>query len=408
MSNSKFKVKIGAIFEDNNRNLTVIDKEYIKSTSGHGQTLKYYTCICNKCGYKNKVLESNLIQKKRGCPACRKSPQVVVLGINTIWDTDRWMCDLGLSEEDAKTHTKCSNDKVEVKCPDCDKTKQIIISNLYKTHSIGCQCNDKKSYISKYMFNLLEQLKVDFEVENKFDWCKFYNPFKKKDTFGIYDFILENNKLIIETDGGFHRKDNKMRNQTKEESEWLDKIKDKLAKEYEYKVVRISDEGDIKQNILNSILDKLFDLSKIDWDLCILWAMKNMVKEVCNYWNHKPYDMNAEQVGNVFKLSRPTIVKYLKQGEKFNWCRYDSNEEKIKGRLRGNKNRKEIEIFDLNKNKLRTFESARDLERQSEELFGIKMLNACISKACNNKTPYKGYLFNFTNCKEGEINHEDL
>ena len=44
-----------------------------------------------------------------------------------------------------------------------------------------------------------------------------------------------------------------MSGQTKEESQWIDNKKDELALKNGYKIIRISDEGDIKENIYSPI-----------------------------------------------------------------------------------------------------------------------------------------------------------
>jgi hypothetical protein len=62
----------------------------------------------------------------------------------------------------------------------------------------------------------------------------------------------------------------------------------------------------------------------------------------------------------------------------------------------GKSNSKQVEIFDKNGVSLDIFESATELERQSEELFGVKLLQSAISSVCKGKYPkYKGYTFKY-------------
>ena len=117
-----FKLKIGDKIKDEGRDITIIDREYreTKYTNGKSINYKWYKYRCNKCGWdEGWIVEGSLLKQKQGCSCCRGF--TVVENINSIWTTDRWMCDLGLSEEDAKTHTKCSRDKVFVVCPKCGK-----------------------------------------------------------------------------------------------------------------------------------------------------------------------------------------------------------------------------------------------------------------------------------------------
>ena len=91
---------------------------------------------CGKCKFsKYEVAPANMLNGN-GCPVCAN--QKIVLGINTIWDTDRWMVDLGVSEEDAKKYSSRSHKKIVIKCPDCGEEKKMVIANIYNYKSIGC------------------------------------------------------------------------------------------------------------------------------------------------------------------------------------------------------------------------------------------------------------------------------
>ena len=79
------------------------------------------------------------------------------------------------------------------------------------------------------MLNLLEQLNLEFETEYCPQWID-----KSK-----YDFYIPSKNLIIEMDGAFHYKDNKMSGQTKEKSKKIDNRKDELANKHGLKVIRI-------------------------------------------------------------------------------------------------------------------------------------------------------------------------
>lgn len=310
-----------------------------------------YKYKCNKCGfscgsnwnikdkeYKNESWISEYsLNSGKGCSCCNIAPKIVVENINSVYRTDPWMIPY-IGERCAKTHTYNSTDSIHPTCPYCGKVKdkKIKICQIKIYKSIGCSCSDGKSYIEKYMINFLEQLKEqkqikEIKMEERYDWCKFYSPFKNKNTYGIYDFIIEDIKLIIETDGAFHRKDNKMSEQTKEESIWLDNIKDKLAKENGYKVVRISDEEDIKQNIINSELNKIFRLLNIDWIKCNELALSNLIKVACEYKKNNP-NMTTTEIGEIMGYCQATIIKWLKRGSKLGWCNYNPKEEQRKSK----------------------------------------------------------------------------
>ncbi|EGT3619822.1 hypothetical protein FJ641_10510 [Clostridium perfringens] len=350
---------------------------------------------CDKCNYHEyKVTPSNLL-RGHSCLVC--SNQKTVLDINTIWDTDRWMCDLGVSEEDAKRYSRCSNKKITVKCPDCGKKKQIKLQDIYRYQSICCSCGDGKSYPEKFVVNLLEQLNVDFEIEYSPKWIK-----PKR-----YDFYIPKLNMIIETHGIQHYIENFQYegNRNLKEEKANDKYKKEIAlangiKRYIELDCRESNLEWIKNSILNSELNDLFDLSNIDWNKCAKFANKNIVKKVCEYWDNKREDEVVNDLMKKFNLSKNATQSYLKKGTKLGWCNYDPKEEKTKGIKKASIKlaqlcSKKVEIFKNNKS-LGIFPSCNELERKSEGLFGVKLLNSAISRVCTGKkSQYKGFTFKY-------------
>ncbi|KQC91342.1 hypothetical protein AM596_15000 [Clostridium perfringens CP4] len=346
---------------------------------------------CEKCNYYKWETTPNSLLRGRVCPVC--GGKVAKLGINTIWDTDRWMCDLGVSESDTKKYSRCSNKKITVKCPDCGREKKVTIYQVYTNKSISCICGDGKSYPEKFIFNLLEQLGVDFETEYSPKWIK-----PKR-----YDFHIKDNNCIIETHGEQHY-DISFKNigsRTLEEEQQNDKFKKEVAlkngiKHYIELDCRESNIDWVKNSVLNSKLNKLFDLSNIDWKQCDEFANKNIIKEVCEYWNNKKENEVTTNLMKKFKLSRDAIIEYLKKGTKLSWCNYDPKEEMKKSSSRNGKAKsKKVKIFKDNKS-LGIFPSCAELSRQSEKLFGVKLNGGNISSNCNNKvTQYKGFIFKY-------------
>ena len=98
----------------------------------------------------------------------------------------------------------------------------------------------------------------------------------------------------------------------------------------------------------------------------------------------------------MFNLNKNTINSYLKRGARLGWCDYNAKEEMKKcGYKNGRKLGKKVEIFKEGES-LGVFESCRELERQSEGLFGVKLSQQNISKVCNNiKLKYKGFTFKY-------------
>ena len=373
---------IGDRIKDEKRDITLTD---LRRYNGR---LKYkYTC--NKCGYDKGEISEPYLNKGHGCICC--SNRVTVLGINTIWDTAQWMVRY-VGEDIAKTHCCNSNKYIYPTCPDCGavKDKKIPIYNIYLRHSIGCSCRDRISFPEKFMFSILDQLKNKgiigcIESEKIYDWCKYYNPYKNKESFGRYDFVIEDMKLIIETDGEFHRRDNNMNGQSKEESEWIDGIKDKLAKDNGYKIIRISDKGDLKDNIIHSELNDIFDLSIIDWNKCLEFGLTNLMRLACKYKKENP-NLTTVDISKIMNVSSVTVRNWLKIGSGLNLCSYNP---KIDG-----KNKNNLQLICLNNGII--FESLRDCERKSEEILGVHIDRKSITRVCKNKQKStKGYTFKF-------------
>ncbi|HAT4302297.1 TPA: hypothetical protein I9089_002403 [Clostridium perfringens] len=338
----------------------------------------------HKCQHEVLVDVDHYVNMNQGCPICNGSR--VVAGINDIFTTDSWMCDLGVSEEDAKKYSRCSNKKITVKCPDCGKNKKIAINNIYKNKSISCSCGDGKSYPEKFIFNLLEQLDVDFETEYSPKWIK-----PKR-----YDFHIKDNNCIIEThgrqhyDGGF----NKFGGLTLKQEQINDKYKRDIAlsndiKHYIELDCRESNIEWIKNSILNSELNELYDLSNVNWTNCAEFANKNIVKEVCDYWNSGI--RSTIKIGEKFNIHCGTVANYLKKGTKLGWCNYDSKE--IRNNLTNN-------IYKINKKKRKPIiiiNTGKIYECVKECAESIKITETAIRAICSgrSKQTRDGFTFKY-------------
>lgn len=397
----EFKIKIGQVFKDDKRDLVITGREYRDRVDNKGNN-KYYKYTCNVCGWtEGWILEGNLTGKrKHGCSCCRGF--TVVEGINDIPTTAPWMVKYfqgGYNE--AKMYTKSCGKKIKPICPSCKNIREkfMTVNDLYMKKSIGCKCGDNISYPEKFMYNILKQLNIKFETQlskTKFEWCK--NK--------LYDFYLSEYNCIIETHGRQHYERAKGFYKTLEEEQENDRCKERLAKENgieNYIVIdcRRSDLEWIKNSILNSKLNEFFDLSKIDWLKCEEFAINfNIVKEVCEYWNHKEDWETIKDLAKIFNCDPATIDSYLRKGENQGWIkdyqkiRNLSNLKKSANAVR-KRCAKRVEIF-KNNISLGKFEAIADIVRQSEDLFGVKMSSGKISQVCLGKKPqYKGFTFKY-------------
>lgn len=429
--------------EFNKEGYTLISKEYVNNNTkmqticpeGHKWETTYnnfqkgYRCrVCagkevaheyveeelNKEGYKLLSIYVNSRTKmKTICPEghewnttwnnfqnghrCSKCSGREVTSETCIATTNPWMMKFLKNKEDGYNYSHGSQNKVGVICNYCGKEKNMKICDIYNHKSISCSCGDGTSYPEKFIISLLEQLNVKYIKEYKPIWSN-----NKR-----YDFYLKDFNCIIECHGEQHYEQSN-RGRTLQEEQENDKCKEQLALDnninnYIVLDCRFSELEQIKNSILNSELNDMFDLSKVNWLKCEEFALSNRVKEVCDYWNNKEEWETTTDLANKFNLGRTTIIRYLKQGVKLGWCNYNSEEEAKKNiKINCKNNCKSVEILKNDKS-LGIFKSVIELERQSEELFGVKLLSGHISKVCRDEKPqYKGYTFKYITKEEYE------
>ena len=387
----EFKINIGETFKDDKRDLVITDREYRIDKSGIKR--KWYKYTCNVCGWTEGWIEESNLKIGKGCSCC--SNRTAVLGINTIYDKAPWMMKW-VSEEDAKRYAPNSHKRVEATCLDCGRKKEKKIYDIYRNKSISCTCGDSISYPEKFIISVLMQLESEFQTQlskSTFEWIG-----EKR-----YDFYLHSLNMIIETHGLQHYEENTNFKMSLKEVQENDLYKKQMAekngiKNYIVIDCRRSDLEWIKNSILNSKLNEFFDLSKIDWLKCEEFALKNIVKEVCDYWNNKEEWETVVTIANDNKWGikdRNTIRKYIKKGVELGWCHYHPREEYMKAMRRKENSAKRIKIF-KGGILLEIFESCHELSRQSEELFGVKLFPGNIYDVCNGKkSQYKGFTFRY-------------
>lgn len=388
MDNRKYKFEIGQKITDNNRDLTIIDREI------RARYQRYYKYHCNKCGNEDWKREGHLLRTS-GCNVCNRS-QKVIKGINDIATTDPELIKYFDNIEESYIYSRSSAKKVLCRCPICNNTKTVKIYDLTRNNGFACtNCSDNFPYTEKFMYNVLKELNINFinQLSSKyFNWCGSYR----------YDFYFElnNKKYIIETHGRQHYVDMgyKYRRTLQEEQE-NDKNKKELALKNNidsYIVIdcKISSLEYIKENILKSELNNIFDLSKINWNKCDKNALNNIIKEICDYWHlHNEInneDISCKELAEYFGVSSNTINRSLKRGNMFGWCSYNPEEERIKRQKQ--KQSIKISIF-KNGEKLGSFNSIKELSQKSKDIFETYLETGRISKAMKKNKEYKGFTF---------------
>lgn len=198
-----------------------------------------------------------------------KDIRKITKGINDLWTTHPEIAINLFNRSDGYIITKGSNFKFDWICPNCKIIiRQKTVNNVVNNGLICPNCSTGSKYPEKFMYNLLNNLKVDFVWNTSFDWSEG----KRYD----FCFTYNNETIFIETNGGQHYTQGfeHLDGITLEEVQENDRYKQELALRNgvdRYVVIdcRKSDFEFIKNNILNSDLAEMFDLNKVDWNKLI-------------------------------------------------------------------------------------------------------------------------------------------
>ena len=258
LKTSELRIKINSIFKDKNRDITIIGivDEFISTTR------KNYKYKCNICGFNNGILSEYSILKGTGCSCCKSL--TVVKGINDLNTTHPDLIKYLNNIEDGEKVSSGSHKLIELKCINCNNIYKIPTKRfVYNINKNTCKkCSDGVSYPNKFIFNMLEQLNVEFKPEMTFNWSE-----NKR-----HDFYIPKFNCIIEAHGTQHYRQS-FKDMSLEFVKNNDNFKRNLAninniKYYIEIDCQKSNLEYIKNNILNSKLNKLFDLSNVDWIKC--------------------------------------------------------------------------------------------------------------------------------------------
>lgn len=321
--------------------------------------------------------------KGKNCPYCTKQ-KLLEEDKESIGDVRPDLIKYFVNKEDAFKYRPCSNKKVLVKCPICNrvKDKKQIVSGLYNRGFFCNFCNDNITNPNKFIREIGYQLynlkEVEcFNLEYSPSWAGLYR----------YDCYFKKNDLdiLVELDGVQH-KESVAYFKTKNN----DVKKNELAKTNGYILIRIDCEKTkfdfMKEQILKSDLLKYISLDKIDWRKVELALQKSMLKEVCDmYENDKNKDISL--ISKEMKLSEKVVKNYLERGNKLGLCNYE--------KVVVNFNAKPISIQDLHSNKIYNFPSKEQAKKWLENT-GITISMQTITKCLEGKKEsFKGYKFKY-------------
>lgn len=320
-----FKYKIGQIINDN------VVLEYIKYKDNRGvHTKRGFICKCIRDGYIRPIEQYKLNNGIHGCAVCDN--KLVIEGVNDIATTRPDLVIYLNDKSIIHRITRASDKEIDLECPVCHTIKKGKVKDLAKRGFSCPKCSDGRTIPNKLMYLILEKNEIKFECEVKFDWCRFPVYQKKNITYGVYDFVIEDKKLIIEMDGGLGhgKKSHSHSKKTAEETLYRDNMKDKLAFEHGYKVIRIDcdytedNKFDYLYNSLyHSDISNYIDIRKIDLKTLFIEANStSLVKESCELWNQ---GMSLGEISQKIKFGKVTVRKYLKIGTAIGLCKYNDS-----------------------------------------------------------------------------------
>ena len=117
--------------------------------------------------------------------------------------------------------------------------------------------------------------------------------------------------------------------------------------------------------------------------------MKNIIKEVCEYYNDNQ-TMNLLEISKHFNLHKVTIRKYLKNGTKLGWCKYNPYDS-----MRNYQSEKygcHLSVENPSTKEKVLFDSVNQLASKSNDIFGIKMARTSIQNYIDTGKLYKGFI----------------
>lgn len=325
----------------------------------------------------------NSLLRGESCGVCANKQ--IWVGYNDITTLRPDVAELMVNKEDLYNYAVWSPHKTDFKCPNCNNIIPKKIAYVSRDGLSCPYCSDGISYPNKFIYNALSQIKdqLDF-LEREFSpsWCKFkYKNSYKTGTYDIY-FGINGTKYIIEMDGGLGHGNKVMDNEiSQEDSVYIDKQKDMLAIQHDIKIIRINcfyNRDDrytyILNNVLNSELSSIIDLTKINFDECNKISLSSLLVETCNLWNE---GYKVSEIALKLKIHETTITNYLKQGSKFNICKnYSAKESKCRSCAN--------EVFCITTN--RKFRSITDAAKE------YNLDPGGISKCCRRIATHGGHL----------------
>ena len=326
-------------------------EEQVKKTNPHliikgkykgaREHIEVYCTLCGGTSYPYAETVKN--HELSGCAVC--NGKRVQVGINDLWTTTPEIAKLLSNPQDGYTVTAHSDKYKDFTCPICGKILKRKITTVALNGLCCPYCSQRVSYPERFVACFLNQLHAEYKTQKIFEWSKDIKH-KNKRLCGNkkYDFYIKNN-TIIETHGKQHYYENNFNHKdarTLQEEQENDKIKEEIAikngiENYIVLDCRESTLKWIKNSILNSKLNILYDLSNIDWNECNRYAMSSKIEEAAKLWNK---GLSTSDICKIMHISTTTIIDYLNKAVELNMCDYNKTESRKRGNIKRLANQK--------------------------------------------------------------------
>lgn len=310
---------------------------------------------CKKCGEKYNISWSNLNGGK-GCPYC--SSQKINLS-NCFAAKRPDLVRYFESPEISYFIALYSDKKINLICPDCGY-KRMTTAHRLSTSGFFCEsCGDGVSMPEKFIRNLLGCLAIDFKSQYSPMWAEGKR----------YDFYIEALNLIIETHGEQHYVESFIftkKCMTLKERQTNDEFKEIVAKNSGLEYATIDCRRSTLEWLMKNTIAQLgsyFDLSEIKWMEIYANSQNSLCVEAWKLWN-EGYRSPVE-ISKKLKISKDTIITYLKHGAEIKKVDYDTREQMRKSAYANhNKVKKPINQYSLSGKFIKKWSSAREIYNQ--------------------------------------------
>lgn len=404
LKSREFKFNIEDVIVDNKRDILLIDtkntmREVKINNTIRQYNMKWYKYHCNKCDNEDWMLEGDLLFGN-GCNVCCICPKKTTKN-NCLGTLRPDLIKFFKNKDDAYKYTIKSNKKVICWCESCGYEREMIVANLNKRGFTCPICSDGVSYPEKFILTLLKELNVEFKwqvTKSTFNWCDKYR----------YDFYLPEYNIIIESHGKQHYEESSysdlkfgsLINQQKIDTDKRSLAMKNGLTEYFEIDCRKSDMEWIKAKLIQSGLMNIFpiNIDNIDWENIDEVSRKSILKNVCNMKKENP-NITSTIIAEKTGLSVSTVINYQKIGNDLGLCEYNSKDERVKSTLNmiANKKKKRVIVYKDNI-LMNVFNSAKEIELNSESMFGVKLNANKIRSVCvGHQKTHKGFSFRYEN-----------